>query len=297
MSDGRDGPNPGKVVLVSTPIGNLGDISLRAIETLRTSDWIYAEDTRHSAGLLQALGISATGRMRSLHAHNEEQKSAEVVHLVLAGAVVAFVSDAGTPGISDPAERLVRACIAAGVRVEMVPGANALLPALVLSGLAVTPFVYMGFLERKGEARARQLAMIAASSATSVLYESPKRLAATLQDLADTCGASRQAAVARELTKLFEQIERGTLDSLMQAIEDKRLPERGECVIVVAPTAGEDSCGDDSQAIDDEIRELSQSGMRSRDLADAITAKFGVTRRDAYERVLEQTKANATGRR
>ncbi len=285
----------GKLLLVATPIGNLGDITLRAIETLRTVEWIYAEDTRHSAGLLNAHGIDAKGRLRSLHAHNEAQRCGEVIEIVRAGATVAYISDAGTPGVSDPGERLVAACAVAGITIESIPGASACISALVVSGLPTTPFCFMGFLERKGASRNAQLATIAQSSMTVVLYESPKRLAATLGDLRGTCGGARRAVVARELTKMFEQVERATLAELCIAIADATIPDRGECVILVAGRETGEATALDADSVSEEIAALLVAGMRSRDIADGIATKFGVARRDAYEMVLQQAKI--TGRR
>ena len=161
----------GRVVLVATPIGNLGDMGSRAIATLQHADWIYAEDTRHSRPLLTHFGISSE-RVRPLHEHNEATVANQIVELARAGAVIAYISDAGMPGVSDPGERLVAACANAGVIVECIPGASAVLAAVVLSGLPTVPFTFYGFIDRKGADRKEQLRLIATATSTSVLFES-----------------------------------------------------------------------------------------------------------------------------
>ncbi len=280
----------GRVVLVATPIGNLTDITLRALEALRLADRIYAEDTRHSQGLFNAHGIATAGRLRSLHAHNERERCAEIVRLAAGGALIAYVSDAGTPGISDPGAELVRACISADVPVEMLPGANAVLPALVLSGLPTDAFTFHGFLERKGPARSGQLEMIRVSLVTSVLYESPRRIAATLQELGEACGLHRPAAVVRELTKMFEQVRRATIGELLASIGDQEIPQRGECVLVVGPTTASAQSSPDAGRIALDIDDLLASGMRTRDIADSLSAQYAIPKRDVYEMAVLRSK-------
>jgi 16S rRNA (cytidine1402-2'-O)-methyltransferase len=223
----------GRLVLVGTPIGNLGDLAPRAVEALRAADVIAAEDTRRTRTLLTHAGIRAGGRLQSVHAHNERARATELVAAMRGGQTIAYVTDAGMPGISDPGEELVRACLDAGVPVEVVPGPSAALTALVLSGFPTERFVFEGFLPRKGRARAERLEAIAAETRTVVCFEAPTRVAATLADLARACGGDRGVAVARELTKLHEEVWRGTLEGALAEIGEQ--PTRGEYVVVVAP--------------------------------------------------------------
>ena len=214
---GADGPpasgarplTASTLYVVSTPIGNLGDVTARAADVLRAADLVLCEDTRHSRRLLDHVGSRAP--TTSVHEHNEARRAAELVERLTAGAAMALVSDAGTPLLSDPGARLVAAAIEAGVRVEPVPGASALLAALVASGVDATRFTFFGFLARKGRERRDALAEVAALRHTSVLYEAPGRAADTLADLAAACGPDRPAALARELTKQHEEVRRGTL--------------------------------------------------------------------------------------
>jgi 16S rRNA (cytidine1402-2'-O)-methyltransferase len=278
---GPTGSGPtGSLVLVATPIGNLGDLSPRAIEELRIADVIAAEDTRRTRTLLTHAGIPAAGRLRAVHAHNEHTEAARIVALIREGARVAYVSDAGTPGVSDPGERLVRACVAEGLAVAVVPGPSAVLAALVVSGLPTTPFVFEGFLARKGGARAERIAAMRTASATSVLFESPLRVAATLVELRDALGGERRAVVARELTKLHEEVMRGTLAELADTVS-RRAP-RGECVIVVGPAVA-----DATPVADSDIRVALQraldSGASRRDAAAGVAVELGVAKRRAYE--------------
>ena len=201
----------GVLVLVATPIGNLGDLSPRAVEVLRDSDLIAAEDTRRTRALLTHSGVPAAGRLRAIHGHNENAGAQTVVDAVHAGKRVAYVTDAGMPGVSDPGERLVRACLDAGLAVEVVPGPSAVLTALVLSGFPTDRFVFEGFLPRRGAARRERIAALVSERRTTVLFEAPNRVLATLSDLLAACGPLREVAVARELTKLYEEVWRGEL--------------------------------------------------------------------------------------
>ncbi len=215
--------------VVPTPIGNLEDITLRAIRILGEVDFILAEDTRTSRKLLDHYNL--TTPLRSHHAHNEHAATPGIVDQLQAGATAALISDAGTPGISDPGFLLVRACIAAGIKVECLPGATAFVPALVASGLPCDRFHYEGFLPHK-KGRQTRLSYLAALPHTFVLYESPHRLLKCLRQLADTCGPERPAAVCRELTKLHEEVRHDTLGNLIEyyASEGKT---KGEIAIVV----------------------------------------------------------------
>ncbi|HZJ26883.1 MAG TPA: 16S rRNA (cytidine(1402)-2'-O)-methyltransferase, partial [Acidimicrobiia bacterium] len=243
----------GRLVLVATPIGNLGDLSARGIETLRTADVIACEDTRRTRVLLSAAEIPGGGRLRAVHEHNEAAAAARIAREVADGRVVAYVSDAGMPGISDPGARLVRACIEldADLAVTTVPGPTALAAALVLSGLPADRFVFEGFLPRRGSQRRARLAAIGAEPRTVVLYESPRRLAATLGSLVGVCGPDRPAAVARELTKLHEEVLRAPLGACEIFASAALPPPRGEHVIVVggAPAADEATDGEIEVAV------------------------------------------------
>ena len=274
-----EAPRPA-VILVGTPIGNLGDISPRAVEALTDADVIAAEDTRRTRPMLTALGIPAGGRLVSFHGpHEAELASKLVTRIVERGERLACVTDAGMPGISDPGERLVTAALAAGVAVEVVPGPSAALAALVVSGLPTARFVFEGFLPRKGRQRASRLAELKAEERTVVVFEAPHRLEATLADLAEVLGPDRPAAVARELTKRFETVWRGTLG---QAVSDGGPQARGEQVIVLGPAAPVVSAGPDDEAIEDALRAELATGVSTRDAAAVVANRLGVTRRRAY---------------
>ena len=217
--------------LVPTPIGNLEDITLRALRVLKEVDLIACEDTRHTATLLMHFGI--TTRTTSHHAHNESRKVPQLVARMQAGDKVALVSDAGSPGISDPGFLLVRACHQAGLAVVPLPGATAMIPALTASGLPSERFVFEGFLPPK-KGRSKRLQLLSAEARTVILYEGPHRLVRTLTDLVMAFGADRQAAVGRELTKQYEEIQRGTLGTLRSFYENQARI-RGEAVIVIGP--------------------------------------------------------------
>jgi 16S rRNA (cytidine1402-2'-O)-methyltransferase len=271
----------GALVMVATPIGNLGDLSPRAVEELRGADVIAAEDTRRTRPLLTHAGIPAAGRLRAVHAHNEYAEALRIVGLVREGARVVYVSDAGTPGVSDPGERLVRACVQEGLAVEVVPGPSSVLAALVVSGLPTTPFVFEGFLARKGRARSERIAAMRTARETTVLFESPVRIAATLAELRDAIGGERPAVVARELTKLHEEVLRGSLAELADAVTARAL--RGECVVVIGPAPDDTK----SSVADSEIRSALlralEGGASKRDAAAGVAVELGVAKRRAYE--------------
>ncbi|HAF68288.1 MAG TPA: 16S rRNA (cytidine(1402)-2'-O)-methyltransferase [Acidimicrobiaceae bacterium] len=222
--------NNGTLYLVATPIGNLGDISQRACEVLKQVEVIACEDTRRTGKLLELLGLP-TQRLMLANEHTEVSVGASIVELLNQGQDVALVSDAGTPAISDPGERLVSYVIAHGHRVSAVPGPSAVLTALTLSGLSTQRWAMEGFLPRKGQEREARLEAVASDDRTTIIFESPKRLKKTLTDLAAACGADRQAAVLRELTKLFEEIVRGSFSELSEKFDDGA---KGEIVIVVS---------------------------------------------------------------
>ncbi|HEU4564397.1 MAG TPA: 16S rRNA (cytidine(1402)-2'-O)-methyltransferase, partial [Gemmatimonadaceae bacterium] len=221
---------PGTLFIVSTPIGNLGDISLRALDTLRAVSAILAEDTRHTRHLLDRHGVATP--MEAYHEHNEARATPRLIERLRGGASLALVSDAGTPLLSDPGSRLVRAAVEAGLPVVPIPGASALLAALVASGLDTERFTFFGFLPRKGREREEAVADVVASRHTAVLYEAPPRVAETLAELAAAGAAEREAVVARELTKQFEELRRGTVAELARYYADS--PVRGEVVLLIA---------------------------------------------------------------
>jgi 16S rRNA (cytidine1402-2'-O)-methyltransferase len=288
----EDGPEPGNgegaadagaLVLVATPIGNLGDLSPRAVEVLASADVIYCEDTRHSRKLLTHAGISGV-RLRSLHQHNEDDRVDEVIASVGNGRKVALVSDAGMPGISDPGSRVVAAVAGAGLTVSVIPGPSAGLAALVASGLPTDRFCFEGFLPRSGKERRRRLAALADEARTTVVFEAPGRLAGTLADLAGTLGDDRPVAVARELTKLHEEIWRGTASAAARWAASG--PVRGEVVIVVAGAPETAPV----EVEDDRLREALEvrlaAGERTRGAVDAVAAEFVVARRRVYDLAL-----------
>jgi len=269
----------GQLVLVATPIGNLGDLSPRAVDALRDADVIAAEDTRRTRALLTYAEVPAAGRLRSVHAHNEQESAAWVVDAVRDGSRVAYVTDAGMPGISDPGERLVRACLDAGLAVDIVPGPSAVLTALVLSGFPTDRFVFEGFLPRRGVARRERIAALVHETRTVVLYESPKRVLATLTQLLAVCGPLREVAVARELTKLHEEVWRGTLDEAVGHVE---LTEpRGEHVVVLAPAPPPPEANDEE--IDAHVSAALAEGLSTRDAAARVARDLKVPRRRTYD--------------
>jgi len=275
-------PPPDGLVLVSTPIGNLGDISARAIAVLRAADALLCEDTRVTKRLLAALGLQA--RLIPLHEHNEDARIPEVLHMLRQGRRVALVSDAGTPLLSDPGFRLVRAAIAEGFSPTGVPGANAALLALTLSGLPPHPHLFLGFLPPRQAARRAALTRLTAAeqaglAATLVAYEAPHRLAETLADLAHVLG-DRPAAVARELTKRFEEIRRGPLAAL--AAHYATEPARGEITIVVGHAPAAAPTADD---LDARLR-AALAGSTLRQAVAEVAAATGIARRKVYARAL-----------
>ena len=281
-----DTPPAGGLVLVSTPIGNLADISARAIAALRPSDAVRCEDTRVTKRLLSALGLR--GHLLALHEHNEDARIPEVLHMLRQGRRVALVSDAGTPLVSDPGFRLVRAAVAEGLPVSGIPGASAALLALTLSGLPPHPHLFVGFLPPRQAARRAALARLRAAEqaglvATLIAYEAPHRLAETLADLAHVLG-DRPAAVARELTKRFEEIQRGPLAGL--AARFAAHPARGEVTIVVGPAAAALPEADDLDAL---LRAALANASLKQAVAE-VTAATGLARSKVYARALALTR-------
>lgn len=246
----------GRLTLVPTPVGNLGDMTLRAIDTLRQADFVLAEDTRTSANLLRHFDLHTP--LVAYHMRNEHDATPALVRRLLQGERAALVTDAGTPGISDPGYLLARACIDAGVTVDCLPGPTALIPALVSSGLPAERFAFEGFLPTKKGRRTR-LEELAHEPRTIIIYESPLRTARTLAELAAALGGQRQASVAREISKLHEETLRGTLAELAAALADT--PPRGEIVLCVAgathasaKTPGDDATHDDTADTQETLR-------------------------------------------
>ncbi|HLN41882.1 MAG TPA: 16S rRNA (cytidine(1402)-2'-O)-methyltransferase [Acidimicrobiales bacterium] len=272
----------GTLVLVSTPIGNLGDLSPRALEALAQADLVCCEDTRRTRGLLTHAGLKGV-RLMSLHGHNEMARVEAVLAHLAEGRTVAVVSDAGTPAVSDPGGRLVSAAAAAGATVTTVPGPSAVLAALVVSGLPTDRFCFEGFLPRRGGERRRRVEVVAGDARTAVLFEAPGRLAATLGDLLEACGPERRVVVARELTKLHEEVWRGTLAEASAAFAERDV--RGEVVVVLAGDPEADRAPDDPDIVE-ALRARLEAGDSLRDAAGLVAGAMGVSRRRAYDLAL-----------
>lgn len=271
----------GTLYLVSTPIGNLEDVTLRALRVLREAELVLAEDTRRTRILLEHHGVDA--RPRSLHAHNEARRAREVLERLEAGGTVALVSDAGTPLVSDPGERLAKRAAEAGHAVLPVPGPSAVLAALVASGLSAARFSFVGFLPRKAGERDAELRGLARRSETLVLFESPRRIGATLRRLAEALGP-RRACVAREMTKRHEEAVRGTLPELAERFVDGA---RGEVTLVVEGAPADEAGRElDPEALEAAIRERVAAGESPRAIAAALAPGARVPRREVYARAV-----------
>jgi 16S rRNA (cytidine1402-2'-O)-methyltransferase len=268
------------LVVVGTPIGNLGDLSPRVVDALRSADVIACEDTRRTRKLLSHAGIPSEGRLRAVHAHNEEHEAERIVEEVRAGRTIVYATDAGMPGVSDPGAVVVSACRGAALPVEVIPGPSAALAALALSGFPAGRFVFEGFLPRKGRTRAERLASIATETRTVVVFEAPGRIAATLSDLASVCGGERLVCVAREITKLHEEVWEGPV-ALAAGLARAAEP-RGEHVIVVSgiPLVVEPAS---DAAVEEAVRDALVRGLSARDTAAEVATALGVPKRRAYE--------------
>ncbi|MCT1446866.1 16S rRNA (cytidine(1402)-2'-O)-methyltransferase [Brevibacterium casei] len=264
-------------MLVGTPIGNLGDAGPRMRQAIETADVIAAEDTRRFLSLSQRLGLSHTKRVISVFDHNEAGRAPEIVDLIRAGQTVVLLSDAGMPAVSDPGYRVVKACAEAGLPITATPGPSAVLMALAVSGLPSDRFSFEGFIPRKSGARTALFEELASEKRTMVFFESPHRIAETMDDLLSVIGPDRPMSISRELTKTFEETLRGTVGTLRELAADGL---RGELTLVLAgatevETAPEDHLG--------EMETLVASGVRAKEAAGQIAKRFGLSKREIYE--------------
>ncbi|HKU35952.1 MAG TPA: 16S rRNA (cytidine(1402)-2'-O)-methyltransferase [Paenarthrobacter sp.] len=272
----------GRIVLAATPIGNVGDASSRLIELLGTSDIIAAEDTRRLHRLVHALGVEVTGRVISYHEHNEAARTGDLLEQVRAGKSILMVSDAGMPAVSDPGFRLVEGAVAAGLTVTAVPGPSAVLTALALSGLPTDRFCFEGFLPRKSGERNSRLGELADERRTMVFFEAPHRLEVMLRALHERFGPERRGAVCRELTKIYEEVIRGSLRELLEWAENNEV--RGEIAVVIggapeqAPAKPEDHVA--------AVNELVSQGIRLKEAVAAVADDARISKRELYAAVL-----------
>ena len=274
------------LTLVATPIGNMGDLSPRALAALKAADAVLCEDSRTTGAMLARLSVAA--RLIALHDHNEANEVPRILEMLRQGQKLVLVSDAGTPLVSDPGFRLARAAIAEGLPVSAIPGPNAAVMALVLSGLPPEPFLFEGFLPPRAVARQAALGRLkaleqAGLAASMIFYEAPHRLAESLADMAAAFGPERPAAIAREMTKRFEEVRRGGLGAL--AAHYASAEARGEICIVVGPAAAEAVVGD--AEVTAQLRAALHSGLSVKDAAEAVAKSTGRKRRDVYREALE----------
>jgi 16S rRNA (cytidine1402-2'-O)-methyltransferase len=273
---------PGTLYVVATPLGNLGDLSPRAADVLRRAAVVAAEDTRRTRGLLSHLGASPT--LLSFHAHSGDRRVDTLLDILKDGRDLALVTDAGTPGVSDPGTDLVAAALEAGLSVVPIPGPSAVATALSGAGLPGDRYLFLGFIPRKGTERSRLLARAAAEEWSVVFFEAPSRLMALLEDLAAAAGPGRTALVARELTKLHEELRRGTLAELADYYSVT--PPRGELTIVVEGTGAPAAPPDRTADAVEEATALLAEGLSRREVARRITETLGISRNDAYRLVM-----------
>ena len=267
----------GQLILVATPIGNLGDISERMKQVLEQADLIACEDSRHSGRLVKHMGITSP-KYIVVNDHTERDACNGIVEAIMGGKTVALITDAGTPGISDPGSVVVQAVIAAGLSVTAVPGPAALIMALIISGIPTTRFVFEGFLPRSGRDRAERLADIASEMRTVIFYEAPHRIARTLNDLAAACHPDRLIAVTRELTKMHEEVWRGSVSEA--ALHFATVEAMGEFVVVLA--AAEAPLPADEDLIKEALVHEFSSGLSTRDAVDAVVKKTSAPKRVVY---------------
>lgn len=281
MTD-KENKNEGMLLLCATPIGNLGDITERVVCALRDADAVFCEDTRNSSLLLNRLGIK--NRLFSMHEHNEEREAEHIAELVSEGKTIVYISDAGMPCISDPGERLVRVFIEKGLPFTVLPGASAGLSAAILSGLGTKRIYFAGFLPRETRERNELLSELRRVKATLVVYESPYRAADTLRELKEILG-DRDAALVREITKLFEETKRGKLSELFELYRDNA--PKGECVIVVSGAEGDEK---PEEGLDEMLMRLMRGGMTAKDASKQAALLLDIPKAEAYARANELKK-------
>jgi len=270
--------NAGILYIVSTPIGNLEDITLRALKILKEVDFIAVEDTRHSLKLLNYYSISKP--LISYWSEKEKIKAEQIIERIKSGQSCALISDAGTPGISDPGAVLIRRAIEEGISLTPIPGPSALIAALSVSGLPAEEFVFIGFLPPKDAERRKKLKELAVESRTMIFYEAPHRILETLSDTIEVFG-ERRAAVVKEITKLFEDIIRGTLSDILEVLEGKKIA--GEFVIIVAGREKQDTSVDEALK---EVRILMKKGMGRKEAAKTVAEQYGLSKKELYDRSL-----------
>jgi 16S rRNA (cytidine1402-2'-O)-methyltransferase len=275
----------GALWIVGTPIGNLDDLSPRAARALAEADVIACEDTRVTRVLFTRLEHRPRARLVAYHARNERQRTPELVRAVEAGSCIALVTDAGMPGLSDPGHRLVAACAAKGLRLEVIPGPSAVPAALIVSGLPTARFVFEGFLPRTGAARRRRIAGLVGESRTIVLFESPHRIGDTLLELAGMLGP-RRAALARELTKVHEEVVRGTLLELADVVTAGGA--RGELTLVIEGAAAEPAAEQIPEELARAVAEHVENGMTRKEAIAAVAGERNVPKRSVYQAVVDQ---------
>ena len=276
---------PGTLYLVATPIGNLKDITFRAVEILRSVSVIACEDTRHTRKLLTHFDIS--NKLVSYHEHNEAERAAELVSLLEDGGSVALVSDAGTPGISDPGFRIVQRAIDAAVPVVSIPGPTAFVSAVIASGLPTDSIYFGGFLPSKKSERRKRLGEVAAVPATLIFYESPRRIVAALTDCLDVLG-DRRSAIARELTKLHEEFSRGSVSELIAKLDPATL--KGEIVLIIERGQSTTAPAAQTSSPANRLEELEAGGMNRKAALKVVAKEFGLTRAEAYRRTQIETR-------
>ena len=274
----------GKLFVLATPLGNLGDLSPRAAEVLRQVDVVAAEDTRRSRTLLNH--VDAHPKLVSFHAHSPPTRLAELIDMLVGGSSIALLTDAGTPTVSDPGGVLVERAQASGIEVVAVPGPSAVVAALSVSGLPADRFTFFGFLPRKGKDRNRLLQGVGESPWTVVLFESPNRLVALLEDLESVCGEDRRAVVTRELTKVYEEVRPGTLAEL--AVYYREMPPKGEITVLVSSRPAERPVVSE-EAIRTRAQELLDRGESRRDVAALLAEELQVSRKETYRVVTSMT--------
>lgn len=275
------------IVLAATPIGNLADTTDRLKQLIRSADVIACEDTRRTRHLIQALGLATGARLVSLHEHNEASRAAELLEQARGGARILVVSDAGMPAVSDPGFRVTAAAVEAGVGITVAPGASAVTTALALSGLATDRFTFAGFLPRKHTERLRLIDRLRTEEWTTVLFDSPRRIAQTVAELTAELGENRQAAVARELTKKFEEVLRGTLGELAEQLQVRAESGlKGEFVLVLAGASPQDAAGAQAPTVEELaglVLQRAEAGERLKTAAKDVGARHGVSASELYD--------------